>query len=88
VQDSIYDKFVGILVEKAKQLKMGDGFDDANGGGPVVSKVQYDRVWGYIDSGKKEGATLLCGGEKQAGKGFYVPPTIFSDIRSEMKIVR
>jgi aldehyde dehydrogenase (NAD+) len=40
VQDSIYDKFVGILVEKAKQLKIGDGFDEASGGGPVVSKTQ------------------------------------------------
>lgn len=50
--------------------------------------MQYDRVWSYIESGKKEGARLLVGGEKRQGKGFYADPTIFSDIRSDMKIVR
>jgi hypothetical protein len=53
----------------------------------LIEDAQYDRVWGYIDSGKKEGAKVLVGGEKRTGKGFYVDPTIFADIRSDMKIV-
>ncbi|EIM88564.1 NAD-aldehyde dehydrogenase [Stereum hirsutum FP-91666 SS1] len=88
VQDTVYDKFVNILVAKAEQLKVGDGFDDENGGGPVVSKTQYDRVWSYIEAGKKEGATVLTGGKKRSTTGFYVDPTIFADIKPNMKIVR
>ncbi|KAK0242721.1 aldehyde dehydrogenase domain-containing protein [Armillaria nabsnona] len=88
VQNSIYDKFVDILVSKVKELSIGDGFDDKNFGGPVVSKVQYDRVWGYIESGKQEGAKPVIGGVKRSGKGFYVEPTIFTEIRSDMKIVK
>lgn len=92
VQDSIYDKFVALLVQKAKELVIGDGFDDKSGGGPVVSptnlilpfqanvlaqvsKAQYDKVWGYIENGKAQGAKLVLGGQKRSGKGFYVDPT-------------
>lgn len=94
VQDTIYDKFVALLVSKAKQLVVGDGFDENTTGGPVVrsnsglivvhsdkfpvhkvSKTQYERVFGYIESGKKEGAKAILGGEKRPGKGFFVDPT-------------
>jgi hypothetical protein len=88
VQAGVYDKFVALLVQKAKELRIGDGFDDANGGGPVVSKTQYDRVWGFIEAGKKAGATPLVGGTKRVGKGFYVDPVIFTDITPDMQIVR
>jgi len=88
VQDSIYDKFVALLVQKAKELVIGDGFDEKSGGGPVVSKVQYDKVWGYIENGKAQGAKLALGGEKRPGKGFFVDATIFTDIKQDMKIVR
>lgn len=92
MQDSIYDKFVALLVQKAKELVIGDGFDEKSGGGPVVSssrlifsfqasnfaqvsKVQYDKVWGYIENGKAQGAKLALGGQKRPGKGFFVDPT-------------
>jgi len=88
VQESIYDKFLELLVEKVKAQVIGDGFEEASGGGPVVSKVQYDRVWGYIESGKQEGAQVALGGAKRGGKGFWVEPTIFTNIRSDMKIVK
>jgi len=88
VQDSIHDKFVALLVEKAKALVIGDGFDEKSGGGPVVSKVQYDKVWGYIENGKAQGAKLALGGQKRPGRGFYVDPTIFTDISQDMNIVR
>ncbi|KAG8218741.1 aldehyde dehydrogenase domain-containing protein [Butyriboletus roseoflavus] len=88
VQESIYDKFVPLLVQKAKELVIGDGFDESSGGGPVVSKTQYDKVWGYIENGKAQGAKLALGGQKRPGKGFFVDPTIFTDIKQDMKIVR
>ncbi|KAI6119426.1 aldehyde dehydrogenase domain-containing protein [Pisolithus croceorrhizus] len=87
VQDTIYDKFLALLVEKAKQLVIGDGFDERSGGGPVVSKAQYDKVWSYIESGKSQGAKLVLGGEKRPGKGFFVDPTIFTDVTHNMRII-
>lgn len=88
VQDTIYDKFVDLLVSKTKAQVIGDGFDDASAGGPLVSKTQYDRVWGYINAGIQEGAKAILGGIKRPGKGFYADPTIFTEIRSDMKIVK
>ncbi|KAJ3484436.1 hypothetical protein NLI96_g5659 [Meripilus lineatus] len=88
VQDAIHDKFVATLIEKAKALVIGDGFDEKTGGGPVVSKVQYDKIWSYIDAGKQEGATCVLGGDKRSGKGYFVDPTIFTDIKPDMKIVK
>ncbi|KAI0035661.1 NAD-aldehyde dehydrogenase [Vararia minispora EC-137] len=88
VQDTVYDKFIDILKGKAAQLAIGDGFDEKTGGGPVVSKGQYDRIWGYIEAGKKEGAKVILGGEKRSTPGWYVDPTIFTDISPNMKIVR
>ncbi|KZV75147.1 NAD-aldehyde dehydrogenase [Peniophora sp. CONT] len=87
VQNSVYDKFAEILKRKAAELVIGDGFDEKSGGGPVVSKAQYDRVWSYIESGKSEGAKLLLGGEKRKEKGYWVDATIFTDITPSMKIV-
>lgn len=92
MQESIYDKFVALLVQKTKELVIGDGFDESSGGGPVVSslrriwtfqahnfpqvsKAQYDKVWGYIEHGKAQGAKLALGGQKRPGKGFFVDPT-------------
>lgn len=88
VQDTIYEKFIPILVEKTKALFVGDGFDEKSGCGPLVSKVQYEKVWSYIEAGKQQGAKLLLGGEKRPGKGFYIDPTIFADVTPDMKIVQ
>ncbi|KAH7887828.1 aldehyde dehydrogenase domain-containing protein [Phlebopus sp. FC_14] len=88
VQDSIYDKFVALLVSRAKALVIGDGFDEKSGGGPVVSKAQYEKIWRYIENGKAQGAKLLLGGQKRPGKGFFVDPTIFTEIKHDMNIVK
>ncbi|TFK43622.1 NAD-aldehyde dehydrogenase [Crucibulum laeve] len=88
IQDTIYEKFVKTLVEKVKAQVTGDGLDDKTGGGPVVSKGQYDRVWGYIEAGKQEGANVVLGGTKRSGKGYWVDPTIFTNIKQNMKIVK
>ncbi|KAF7355223.1 Aldehyde dehydrogenase [Mycena sanguinolenta] len=71
-----------------KELVFGNGFESETSGGPVVSKAQYDKIWGYIESGKQEGAKVVLGGNKRSGKGFFVDPTIFTDIRPNMKIVK
>ncbi|KAJ4466503.1 aldehyde dehydrogenase domain-containing protein [Lentinula aciculospora] len=88
VQDSVYDKFIDVLVSTVKETVIGNGFDKNTGGGPLVSKAQFDRVWGYIDAGKAEGAKVVLGGERRNTKGYFVDPTIFTDINSEMKIVK
>ncbi|KAK7061644.1 aldehyde dehydrogenase [Favolaschia claudopus] len=88
VQDSIHDKFVELLVSKVKELVFGDGLDEKSSGGPVVNQTQYDKIWNYIESGKQEGAKAVLGGNKRPGKGFFVDPTIFTDIRPHMKIVK
>ncbi|TCD70492.1 aldehyde dehydrogenase (NAD(P)(+)) ald5 [Steccherinum ochraceum] len=88
VQESVYDAFLEKLVEKANALTIGHGFDEKSGGGPVVSKVQYDKIWSYIESGKQEGAKCILGGEKRSGKGYFVDPTIFTDVKPDMKIVK
>src|ERR671932_1583372 len=64
VQDRVYDQFVDRVVKKAKGQKVGDPFDPETTQGPQVSQEQFDRVMGYIDAGKKEGARLLAGGRR------------------------
>jgi len=88
VQDTIYDKFMAIVIEKFKQTVIGDGFDEKSSSGPVISKTQYDRVWGYIESGKQAGATVVVGGNRRSGKGYFIDPTVFTDVDPSMKIVQ
>lgn len=93
VQDSIYDKFVNLFKETVKSTsKVGDPFASDTFQGPQVTKAQYDRVLSYIESGKSEGAKLAAGGEPYKnvgdGKGFFIAPTIFTDVTDKMKIYR
>jgi phenylacetaldehyde dehydrogenase len=77
--------------EIARNTKLGDGFDPDTEMGPLVSREQYERVTGYIRSGGEQGARLLEGGaERPAGlaKGHFVRPTVFSDVKNDMRIVR
>jgi aldehyde dehydrogenase (NAD+) len=88
VQEGIYDKFVAAFKERAKKNVVGDPFDGATFQGPQVSKVQFDRVMGYIDAGKKAGATVEIGGARKGDKGYFIEPTIFSNVTEDMKIVQ
>jgi aldehyde dehydrogenase (NAD+) len=88
VEDSIHDEFVDKILEKAKSQKLGDPFDPATTQGPQVSEEQCDRIMGYIDAGKKEGAKLLTGGKRVGTKGYFIEPTVFDNVRDEMKIAR
>ncbi|KAL3839866.1 hypothetical protein ACJIZ3_024457 [Penstemon smallii] len=88
VQEGIYDKFLIKLVEKAKAWVVGDPFDPSVQQGPQVDKNQYERVLKFIEIGKKEGATLLTGGKLSNRKGYYIEPTIFSDVSDDMTIAK
>ncbi|KAH9461883.1 hypothetical protein Pst134EB_005799 [Puccinia striiformis f. sp. tritici] len=88
VQEGIYDKFIAALEENVKSLKVGDPFDADTFQGPQVSELQYDRIMAHIKSGKDEGATCLIGGERHGQEGYYIQPTVFTDVTPSMKIHR
>ncbi len=89
VQKSIYKNFVEAMTEKAKKIKLGPPLDRDTKMGALVSKEQYDRVNSYIEIGKKE-AKLASGGGRpeKIGKGYYVQPTIFYDVKNSARIAR
>lgn len=86
VQESAYDEFVAKVVAKAKGRKVGDPFDTATEQGPQVSDEQMDRILGYIQSGKNDGAQLLAGGGRAGSTGYFVEPTVFGDVTDDMTI--
>ncbi|HEV3142805.1 MAG TPA: aldehyde dehydrogenase family protein [Gemmataceae bacterium] len=88
VEEKVHDQFVEKLVSKAKGRKVGDPFDLNTEQGPQVSQEQCDRIMGYIDAGKKEGAKLLVGGNRMGQKGYFVEPTVFAGVTDEMKIAK
>ena len=93
VQESVYDKFVTLFKEQVTTVsKVGDPFQEDTFQGPQVTKAQYEKVLAYIESGKSEGATLASGGESAHkdgdGKGFFIAPTVFTDVKDDMKIYR
>ncbi len=92
VEESIYDKFVERYVERAKQIKVGPGLDETSQVGAINSESQMNTILKYIEIGKEEGATLACGGrrltENGLDKGFFIEPTVFTDVTSDMKIVK
>ncbi|CAM0881550.1 unnamed protein product [Alopecurus aequalis] len=88
VQEGIYDAFVKKSVELAKKSVVGDPFNPNVHQGPQVDKDQYEKVLNYIDIGKREGATLLTGGKPCSEKGYYIEPTIFTDVKDDMSIAQ
>ncbi|KAI6034849.1 aldehyde dehydrogenase [Pisolithus orientalis] len=88
VQEGIYDEFLKRFTEKSRSIKVGDPFAPDTFQGPQVSKIQYDRIMGYIHSGKKEGAKIHIGGERHGSEGYFIQPTIFLDTKPDMRIVK
>ncbi|KAJ5819466.1 Aldehyde dehydrogenase [Penicillium riverlandense] len=86
VQEGIYDKFVARFKERAAQNKVGNPFAADTFQGPQVSQLQFDRIMEYISHGKKEGATVVLGGERHGTEGYFIQPTIFTDVTPDMKI--
>ncbi|XP_066510706.1 aldehyde dehydrogenase, mitochondrial-like [Hoplias malabaricus] len=88
VQKSIYNEFVERSVERAKKRVVGDPFNLSTEQGPQVDDEQFKKILGYISSGKKEGAKLMCGGGAASDRGYFIQPTIFGDVQDGMKIAR
>jgi len=88
VQKSIYNQVIEELSKMASECTLGDPKDKSTRMGPVISKIQLDRVMSYIDQGKKEGAAIKAGGEMLNRKGFFVKPTVFADVDAKMKIAQ
>ncbi|WP_138419348.1 aldehyde dehydrogenase [Aquibacillus sediminis] len=89
VERSIYDQFLERFVEKTKALKVGDPFDETTNVGALVSKEHYQKVLSYLDIAKEEGGTFLTGGKaSDMEKGFFVEPTIITDLGRESRCVR
>ena len=88
VQQDRFDEVVDGVAEIAKSIKLGPGLEPGTQMGPMVSGEQLRTVTGYIDSGKAEGATALSGGGRFGDCGFFVEPTVLTDTRPDMKVVR
>jgi phenylacetaldehyde dehydrogenase len=87
VEESVYDQVVEGVAEQARNIKVGNGLDETTQMGPLVSSEQFDRVTGYINSGRDEGAGII-GGERVGDKGYFVSPTVLTGTREEMKAVQ
>jgi aldehyde dehydrogenase (NAD+) len=92
VERSIYQEFVERVAAFSNQLRVGDGTDVETQIGPIVSAQQLDRVTGYLEIGKREGVRTVSGGSRltsqEFGKGYFVPPTVFADVRDDMRVAK
>ena len=90
VEKDVHDDFVGRLVDATSTMKVGPALEEGTGMGPVISKEQLDRVTGYIDIGRSEGAEVATGGERPTdlGDGYFVQPTVFTGVSNDMRIAQ
>jgi acyl-CoA reductase-like NAD-dependent aldehyde dehydrogenase len=88
VEQSRYDDFVAQFSEKAKALRVGDPLDPETQMGSLISAAHRDRVHGYVDKGREEGAEVVTGGEPTDGKGAFYPPTVLAGVESGMTVAQ
>jgi phenylacetaldehyde dehydrogenase len=88
IQKGAFDEVVAGVSEAAKQIKVAPGTDPESQMGPMISDEQYQKVLGYLDSGREEGANAVVGGGKAADRGYFVQPTILTNTSNDMKVVR
>ena len=88
VQREVVGEVVDRLLDSAAKLRVGPGIERATDVGPLVSEAQLARVLGYVERGRAQGATLAYGGERLPGPGFFMRPTIFTDVTQEMAIAQ
>lgn len=87
VQSGIYDQFIAKAAEIAKKRSVGNPFENVQQG-PQIDKEMYNKVLAYIEAGKQGGARCIAGGDKLGNKGYYIQPTVFADVKDDMKIAR
>src|SRR5579883_1252029 len=88
LQRSLHDRFMERLVERAKKIRVGDGFDPQTEMGPLISRAHTEKVQNYIAVGVQEGATVECGGNRIGDRGCFIAPTIFTKTDPKMRIVQ
>jgi alpha-ketoglutaric semialdehyde dehydrogenase len=90
LQDGIHDELLSRLIDRVRDLKLGDGRKDGTDVGPLISQNALEKVERYIDIGQQETADLLCGGKRPTGKdlnnGYFFEPTIFGRVRAGMRL--
>ncbi len=88
VERGAHDDFVDAFKDRAQKRKLGDPFSPETEQGAQVSQEQFERIMGYINTGKQEGARCVTGGERFGDKGFFVKPTIFTGVKNDMRIAQ
>jgi 5-carboxymethyl-2-hydroxymuconic-semialdehyde dehydrogenase len=88
VQDSIAERFHARLVERVRAIKLGHPLDPATEVGPLIHRTHFDKVMGYVDVGRAEGATLAAGGMRVGDEGWFVRPVLFTGAAPQMRIAQ
>lgn len=88
VEERVHDEVVDRLVEINRSRKVGDPFDPSTEQGPQIDQAQFDKILKYIEYGKQDGAKCVTGGERVGDKGYFVDPTLFTNVNDEMRIAR
>ncbi len=88
VEDSVHDEFVERMIARIRDRRVGNPFDQDTRQGPQVDQAQFDRILRYIDRGRAQGAECVAGGRRVGDRGYFVEPTVFTDVTDEMDIAR
>ena len=88
VEDSIHDQFIERISQMNANRRLGDPFDPATEQGPQVDQAQFDKIMGFIEKGKEQGAECVTGGNRFGDKGYYIEPTVFDNVSDDMDIAQ
>ena len=88
VEQSVYDDFVSRFTDAVKQLKVGDPLDAETQMGSLISGAHRDKVHGFVEAGRDEGAEVVTGGERPDGNGFFYPPTVLAQVENRMVVAQ
>lgn len=88
IHKSIYEKVLSNIKQRAENIKLGIGMKDDTDMGPLVSKEQFDRVTSYLHSGVNDGAKVICGGKPYEDRGYFIKPTILTEVNNSMSVVK
>jgi len=86
VEDRVHDEFVDRLKAINSERRVGDPFDPDTEQGPQIDKAQFDKIMSYVDYGKEDGAQLVTGGKRVGDQGYFIEPTLFTNVKDEMRI--
>jgi phenylacetaldehyde dehydrogenase len=88
VEQKIYDRVVEGVADAAKKIQLAPGMDPQCQMGPLVSQEQFDRVTGFLESGREQGAKFVTGGHRFGDRGYFVEPTVLTNTRDDMKVIK